>query len=154
MSFNIKTATRNQMIAYALDNDIALAGDLKPAGMRAALKKAIAEREAAEAKVEAEVVEAEAPAVVEEAVPSEPYNPWQDKVTIHIHKTPGATGASDVFVGVNEKSFLIQRGVDVEVPRPVVEVLKNANERVTVQNPKTGELESRETQSYPFMVVS
>lgn len=31
----------------------------------------------------------------------------------------------DVFVGVNERTWLIKRGVDVEVPECVAEVLKN-----------------------------
>ena len=32
---------------------------------------------------------------------------------------------SDVFVSVNERTWLIQRGVDVEVPECVVEVLRH-----------------------------
>ena len=34
--------------------------------------------------------------------------------------------ADDVFVGVNGQTFQIQRGVDVEVPEAVAEVLENA----------------------------
>jgi len=33
-----------------------------------------------------------------------------------------------VFVGVNGKGYRIQRGVDVEVPRSVAEVLRNSEE--------------------------
>ena len=33
---------------------------------------------------------------------------------------------NDVFVGVNGKSYLIQRGVDVEVPEEVAEVLEHS----------------------------
>lgn len=35
---------------------------------------------------------------------------------------------SDVFVGVNGRSWLIKRGVEVEVPECVVEVLKHQEE--------------------------
>ena len=34
----------------------------------------------------------------------------------------------DVYVGVNERSWLIKRGVEVEVPECVAEVLKHSEE--------------------------
>lgn len=50
-------------------------------------------------------------------------------VTVHLFK--GTTGkyASDVFVGLNGKSYQIQRGVDVEVPAGVAEILKHSEEQ-------------------------
>ena len=33
---------------------------------------------------------------------------------------------SDLFVGVNEKSYLVKRGVEVELPRGVYETIKNS----------------------------
>ncbi len=46
-----------------------------------------------------------------------------------------AKGSSDkergpVFVGINGKSYLIQRGITVEMPRAVVEVLENASDQM------------------------
>lgn len=35
---------------------------------------------------------------------------------------------SDVYVGVNERSWLIKRGVEVEVPECVAEVLQHSEE--------------------------
>lgn len=36
--------------------------------------------------------------------------------------------SADVFVSVNERNWLIKRGVEVEVPECVVEVLRNQEE--------------------------
>ena len=35
---------------------------------------------------------------------------------------------TEVFVGVNGETYLIQRGVDVEVPKAVAEVLRHSEE--------------------------
>lgn len=50
-----------------------------------------------------------------------PYDPWEEKVPFMIPKDRNAKG--DVPVTVNDRSFLIKRGVPVELPRPVYEVL-------------------------------
>lgn len=34
--------------------------------------------------------------------------------------------SDDVFVGINGKSYLLQRGIDIEVPKAVAEVLNNS----------------------------
>ena len=47
-------------------------------------------------------------------------------VTINIPITRHEKG--DVFVGINGMNYLIKRGVDVEVPESVVEVLKHKEE--------------------------
>ena len=43
-------------------------------------------------------------------------------------KLPRAKKEPDVFVSVNERSWLIQRGVEVEVPECVAEVLRHREE--------------------------
>jgi len=97
----------------------------------------------------------------------EPVDPSEDlpqqvqkknRLTIMIHKTGEKSGDRDVPVGVNGKVFLIKRGIEVEVPRSVVEVLKNAKETrwewvPSNNHPQGGELVSREALSYPFSVV-
>lgn len=47
--------------------------------------------------------------------------PENDKVKIKLPLTRHEK--DDVYVGVNEKTYLIKRGVEVEVPRFVAEVL-------------------------------
>lgn len=47
-------------------------------------------------------------------------------VTIRIPRTK--ENGADVFVSVNERSWLIQRGVSVEVPECVAEVLRHQEE--------------------------
>ena len=46
-------------------------------------------------------------------------------VKIHLFKDNKAY-TDDVFVGVNGKTYQLKRGVDVEVPESVAEVLKNS----------------------------
>lgn len=49
--------------------------------------------------------------------------------TVTIRLPRAAYGEEDtVFVGVNGKGYRIQRGVDVEVPRSVAEVLRNSED--------------------------
>lgn len=48
-----------------------------------------------------------------------------DKVTIKLFKD-NKKYKEDVFVSVNGENFLIQRGVEVEVPRYIKEVLDNS----------------------------
>lgn len=53
-------------------------------------------------------------------------NPDEKKVKIKIPLTRKET--EPVFVGMNGRTFLIQRGVEVEVPEGVAEILKNREE--------------------------
>lgn len=46
-------------------------------------------------------------------------------VKIHLFKDSGRY-SGDVFVGINGKTWMIQRGVDVEVPESVAEVLEHS----------------------------
>lgn len=50
-------------------------------------------------------------------------NSANDTVKIKIPLTK--TERDDVFVGVNGKTYLIKRGVEVEVPRVVAEVIEH-----------------------------
>lgn len=55
-----------------------------------------------------------------------PYDPWEDKVTIKIPRD--RNNKEDVQVIVNGRRFVIMRGVDVEVPRPVFDALRDQEE--------------------------
>lgn len=59
------------------------------------------------------------------AEPSAPPSPWEDKVSIRLFKDD-VNYRDDVFVAVNGHSFQIQRGVEVEVPRCIAEVIANS----------------------------
>lgn len=54
----------------------------------------------------------------------------EKKVKIRIPLTRGDN--SDVFVGVNDRNWVIKRGVEVEVPECVVEVLKHQEEALAI----------------------
>lgn len=53
----------------------------------------------------------------------------QDTVKIRLPYLPGGSGENEVFVGVNGYRYQIQRGIEVEVPRFVAEVLENSEKQ-------------------------
>lgn len=82
-------------------------------------------------------------------------DPWKVQVKVHIHQQESSGGKEPVFVSVNERDARIQRGVDVLVPQPYVEALRNATEWIYDVDPDTGSAiePPREVQKYPFSVV-
>ena len=52
--------------------------------------------------------------------------PAEELVRFRIPRGRDEIDRQDVFVAVNGKSYLIKRGVEVEMPKAVVEVLENA----------------------------
>ncbi len=61
----------------------------------------------------------------EQSAPAAQAAPAEKTVKIHLFKD-NARYSGDVFVGVNGKNYKIQRGVDVEVPESVAEVLEHS----------------------------
>ena len=59
----------------------------------------------------------------------------KDTEVIHLFKDSQRYKAP-VFVGVNGETYLIQRGVDVEVPKAVAEVLRHSEEMDNAANAK------------------
>lgn len=54
-----------------------------------------------------------------------PYDPWKDMVNVRLPR--GDRNEQNFqFVSVNDRTFQVPKGKDVEVPRPVYEVLANA----------------------------
>ena len=80
-------------------------------------------------------------------------SPASKTAVINIHKTQGKLGRHDVFVSVNNRDYLIKRGVDVEVPLEVVHVLENAVEDVYEFDEDRRDIVKREAHAYPFTVV-
>lgn len=62
------------------------------------------------------------------AEPSAPLSSWEHKVRIHLFKDDGKYNG-DMFVAVNGRSFQIQRGIDVDVPRCVAEVIEQSEKQ-------------------------
>lgn len=52
--------------------------------------------------------------------------------TVHIKLPKTRELTEDVWVGINGRSWLIQRGVDVEVPVPVARVLERKEEMLQI----------------------
>ncbi|MDC7704038.1 hypothetical protein [Vogesella indigofera] len=66
---------------------------------------------------------------------------------INIAKEKGNAG--DVFIGANGVGYQVKRGVNVEVPEVVVNILRDA---ISLEyDPDT--MEPREVPSYPFSIV-
>lgn len=78
------------------------------------------------AKTAPDVSTAENTDAAENTVTAEPTA--EKKVTIKLYRGEGEL-AQDVFVGVNGKTYLIKRGVEVEVPLAVAEILDNAEKQ-------------------------
>lgn len=55
-----------------------------------------------------------------------PVNPWEDRYDVIIESAGEHFEDNDVFLQVNGRSALVQRGVAVPLSAPFVEVLKNA----------------------------
>ena len=94
--------------------------------VEAELAAAKAEQEALKAELEAlkaeqEKAEQEALKAAENA--AEPEDPKEKMVKIRIPRTK--KNEEDVFVSVNLRTWLIKRGVEVEVPECVAEVLRH-----------------------------
>ena len=54
----------------------------------------------------------------------------EDMVKFKISKGASDLEREDVFVAVNGKPYIIKRGITMEMPRSVVEVLENAEEQM------------------------
>lgn len=74
-------------------------------------------------------------------------DPFADIVRIVVEESD--TDRQPVYVGVNGKSYRIKRGVEVDVPRPVANVLLSAKQRV--RNPDGTD---REVSTYPTRIVT
>ena len=82
--------------------------------------------------------QAQEPEVVTQAEegqePHEPEikDPMQEMVTIKIPKDPVDKWNDSLFVGLNGRRYLIQRGKFVEVPRPVAEIIQHSEEQAEI----------------------
>lgn len=148
MAFDLDTATVEEMRLFAR-NEL---GITPPAGLtKDALRKVLAEALSEGLPVDDSVPQI-APAKAKDAKGK------LQRKRIMIHKTSDASGADDVLVGVNGRMFQIKRGVEVEVPMSVVEVLKNAvadkyEWRADPKLSNGGEMVKREALAYPFSVL-
>ena len=79
-----------------------------------------------------------------EAVQAEPTEE-KDTVVIRLFKDNQRYKAP-VFVGVNGETYLIQRGVDVEVPKAVAEVLRHSEEMDNAAMARIAEAEAAAVQ--------
>lgn len=74
-------------------------------------------------------------------------DPFSDTVTVVVEESD--TDRQPAYVGVNGRSYRIKRGVEVEVPRPVANVLLTARQRV-----RNVDGTDREVPTYPTRVVA
>lgn len=74
-------------------------------------------------------------------------------VRINVSKSDKPGGDEPVFVGVQGVGYTIPRGVDIDVPSPVVEVLKNAMQDIITQD-EDGEIHHNHVLAYPYNVIA
>lgn len=79
-----------------------------------------------------ENIKTEADELQQEAKPAKPAkaskDPWKQMVTIRLPKATNGE-ANYLFAAVNGRRFKIQRGVKVEVPAPIAEVIEHSYEQ-------------------------
>ncbi len=73
------------------------------------------------------------------------------KIKIAQSEKPG--GTEPAFVGVQGVGYMIPRGIEVEVPASVVEVLKNAVQDIVTQDDE-GVIYHNDMPTYPFSVIA
>jgi len=77
-------------------------------------------------------IQIEADELQQEAKPAKPEkaskDPWKQMVTIRLPKATNGE-ANYLFAAVNGKNFKIQRGVKVDVPLPIAEVIEHSFEQ-------------------------
>ena len=74
-----------------------------------------------------------------------------NKRIVTVHPTNDEGGSDAVFLALNGYAYQIPRGIPVEVPAEVVEILKNAKMEI-MSFGKGGETVLRETQRFPFSI--
>lgn len=87
------------------------------------------------------------PASRKKATPKASKDPFADTVRIVVEESDN--DRQPAYVGVNGRSYRIKRGVEVDVPRPVADVLLSAKQKV--RNPDGTD---REVPTYPTRIVA
>ena len=140
--FNLATADKHEMKFYA-------ANELKPS-----LKLSLSMSEATmREKIQKHCAENEVDGPVAEVKPQGKIAKRSHMVTINIAKSEKAGGDEPVFVGVQGVGYTIPRGININVPSPVVEVLKNAMQDIMTQD-EDGEIHHNHVLAYPYNVVA
>jgi hypothetical protein len=132
---NIDTADRATLEQMAADLDIKVASNTKDDTLRAKIKEELGD----------------APPATKEEDPGEATAPGESKQAKR-YKIIVATHDQDkqpVQVGVNGRSYVIERGKEVTVPASVVEVLRNAVQHQFDPTP----MEETKVMAYPFQVI-
>lgn len=85
--------------------------------------------------------------------------PGHARILLHRDPTPGHRN-SPIPLGVNGRMILVPRGIEVDVPIPFVEALKNSRSQQyrqvdgASQNAPMGVFKEEEVTSYPFQVIA
>lgn len=74
-------------------------------------------------------------------------------VTISIAKSDKPGGDEPVFVGVQGVGYTIPRGINIDVPASVVEILKNAMQDLVTQD-EDGEIHHNHVLAYPYNIIA
>lgn len=135
-NFNLATADKHQMKYYAKEKGLSLSLSMTDTTMRQKIQDYCVKNDI------------EAPVASVGTVPKD-----VKRVTINIAKQPTPDGAEPVFVGVQGVGYTIPRGINVQVPPAVVEVLKNAVQDIITQD-EEGEIHHQEVLTYPYNEVA
>lgn len=136
--FNLATASKPEMKYYAGTIGLKLSNAMSEQTMRERIQAHCIEND----------LDAPKAVVADNAKHSK-----HKKITINIAKQDKVGGGDPVFVGVQGVGYTIPRGINIDVPAPVVEVLNNAIQERVYQD-DDGELHSESVMTYPFQTVA
>ncbi|MCG7598404.1 hypothetical protein MHM84_01230 [Halomonas sp. McH1-25] len=132
---NIDTMSREELEATASDLGIKVTATMKDETLVAKIHEALGDAPLAPA-----------PTATEAHAPGEEPKAKRFKIIVATHDQD----KQPVQVGVNGRTYVIERGKEVTVPESVVEVLRNAVQHV--HDPKT--MEENKVMAYPFQIMS
>lgn len=139
--FNMATADQHELRFYAKSIGLELHHSLGVEKMRERILKHVEDQ-----GLEAPVAEININAAEQS---------WKfRKITINIAKTKEKGGAEPAFVGFQGKGYAIPRGINVDVPAPIVHILQNAMQDIVTQDPETGEIYHEDVLTYSFNIIA
>lgn len=140
---NLEDASKDQLVAFAERMQLDFHGNMGADKLRALIKASGWGDEPIE------VPDAES---VKPRETSRPAANLAEATKVRIMIQQDEKNTDDVFVGVNDKDYLIKRGVEVEVPVEIYHVLNNAV-RYAYAETENGLDEPIQTKAYPFNVL-
>jgi len=78
-------------------------------------------------------------------------------VTVNIARqtSPGdhGVGVAPIFVGFQGTGYMIPRGINIDIPEPLVEILQHAVQDIVTQDSESAEIYHSDLLTHPFQII-